>query len=99
MADGGVDKRGGGLRRRLRYAARRHTPASETVAGGAACRYLAIIMDGNGRWARRRRLPVAAGHRAGAKEMSNVFKAERRWSLGLSASAPWPRRSPAATPL
>ncbi len=25
-------------------------------------------------------------HRAGAKEMSNVFKAERRWSLGLSAT-------------
>src|SRR4029077_19659364 len=25
-------------------------------------------------------------HRAGAKEMSNVFKTERRWSLGLSAT-------------
>jgi superfamily II DNA or RNA helicase len=25
-------------------------------------------------------------HRAGAKEMSKVFKAERRWSLGLSAT-------------
>jgi len=30
-------------------------------------RHVAIIMDGNGRWARRRRLPRAAGHRAGAK--------------------------------
>jgi undecaprenyl diphosphate synthase len=30
-------------------------------------RYVAIITDGNGRWARRRALPVAAGHRAGAE--------------------------------
>jgi undecaprenyl diphosphate synthase len=29
-------------------------------------RYVAIITDGNGRWARRRGLPVLAGHRAGA---------------------------------
>ncbi|MFQ5926482.1 MAG: isoprenyl transferase [Terriglobia bacterium] len=28
-------------------------------------RHIAIIMDGNGRWARRRRLPRVAGHRAG----------------------------------
>ena len=36
----------------------------ERAAGGAQCRYVAVIMDGNGRWARRRHLPVAAGHRA-----------------------------------
>jgi undecaprenyl diphosphate synthase len=29
-------------------------------------RYVAIITDGNGRWAQRRRLPVVAGHEAGA---------------------------------
>ena len=29
-------------------------------------RYVAIITDGNGRWARQRRLPVVEGHRAGA---------------------------------
>ena len=32
----------------------------ERAAGGAHCRFLAVIMDGNGRWARRRHLPVAA---------------------------------------
>ena len=32
-------------------------------------RYVAIITDGNGRWARRRKLPVAAGHRAGAENV------------------------------
>jgi undecaprenyl diphosphate synthase len=32
----------------------------------AAARYVAIITDGNGRWARARGLPVVAGHEAGA---------------------------------
>jgi len=31
-----------------------------------AARYVAIITDGNGRWAQRRGLPVVAGHEAGA---------------------------------
>jgi undecaprenyl diphosphate synthase len=34
--------------------------------GGRAARYVAIITDGNGRWAQARGLPVAEGHRAGA---------------------------------
>jgi undecaprenyl diphosphate synthase len=32
----------------------------------ASARYVAIITDGNGRWARQRGLPVIEGHRAGA---------------------------------
>ena len=32
----------------------------------ASARYVAIITDGNGRWARGRNLPVIEGHRAGA---------------------------------
>jgi undecaprenyl diphosphate synthase len=35
-------------------------------SGGERARYVAIITDGNGRWARRRGLPVVAGHEAGA---------------------------------
>ncbi len=34
-------------------------------ARGSVPRHIAIIMDGNGRWARRRCLPRVAGHRAG----------------------------------
>ena len=34
--------------------------------GGRAARYVAIITDGNGRWAQRRGVPVAEGHQAGA---------------------------------
>jgi undecaprenyl diphosphate synthase len=47
---------------------------AEPAAGGAQCRYLAVIMDGNGRWARRRHLPVAAGHRAGAKALRRLIE-------------------------
>jgi undecaprenyl diphosphate synthase len=36
---------------------------------------IAIIMDGNGRWARERHLPVGAGHRAGAKALKRVVRA------------------------
>ena len=42
--------------------------------GGATARYVAIITDGNGRWARSRDLPVVEGHRAGA----DVVKARLR---------------------
>ncbi len=34
---------------------------------GRAPRHVAIIMDGNGRWAKKRGLPRAAGHKAGAE--------------------------------
>ncbi len=38
-------------------------------------RSVAIILDGNGRWARRRGLPTAAGHRAGARSVRRVVEA------------------------
>jgi undecaprenyl diphosphate synthase len=38
-------------------------------------RSIAIIMDGNGRWARRRKLPVAAGHRSGTKALRRTVEA------------------------
>jgi len=39
-----------------------------------AARAIAIIMDGNGRWARRRGLPVAAGHRAGTRALRRTVE-------------------------
>ena len=36
---------------------------------------VAIIMDGNGRWAKRRGLPTAAGHRAGARTVRRIVEA------------------------
>ncbi len=45
----------------------------------SAAKYVAIITDGNGRWAQRRGLPVIEGHRAGA----DVVKARLRDAVEL----------------
>jgi undecaprenyl diphosphate synthase len=37
-------------------------------------KHIAVIMDGNGRWARKRRLPRVEGHRAGAKSVQEVVE-------------------------
>ena len=41
-------------------------------------RHIAIIMDGNGRWAKERRLPRSAGHNAGAKAVERTLKAAQK---------------------
>jgi undecaprenyl diphosphate synthase len=46
-------------------------------------RHVAIIMDGNGRWAEVRGLPRVAGHREGAEAVRAVTRAARR--VGLEA--------------
>ena len=42
---------------------------------GRVPRHVAIIMDGNGRWAAKRGLPRVAGHRAGAEAVRKILKA------------------------
>jgi undecaprenyl diphosphate synthase len=37
-------------------------------------RHVAIVMDGNGRWAKKKRLPRAAGHEAGAESVKKIVK-------------------------
>ena len=44
-------------------------------SGRATPAHVAIIMDGNGRWARSRGLPRAAGHRAGAQAVRRAIEA------------------------
>lgn len=46
------------------------TPASPEVP-----RHIAIIMDGNGRWAKRRLMPRVAGHRKGVEALRGVIRA------------------------
>lgn len=41
-------------------------------------RHLAIIMDGNGRWAEQRRLPRIAGHRQGVKAVREIVQESQR---------------------
>ena len=55
-------------------------PESEAAA---APRHVAIIMDGNGRWATRRGLPRVAGHRAGVEALRRTVRAARELGLGV----------------
>lgn len=43
----------------------------------AVPRHLAIVMDGNRRWARKKHLPVIAGHRAGVETIRRTLRAAR----------------------
>jgi undecaprenyl diphosphate synthase len=50
-------------------------PTSAEPAKENLPRHVAIIMDGNGRWARKRHLPRAAGHVAGVSAVRSVVRA------------------------
>jgi undecaprenyl diphosphate synthase len=51
------------------------TPFVWREASAKAPRHVAIIMDGNGRWAQTRGLPRAAGHRSGVEAVRRTVKA------------------------
>jgi undecaprenyl diphosphate synthase len=46
-----------------------------------APRHVAIIMDGNGRWAKARGLPRLAGHRAGTENLRRIIRASARFGI------------------
>lgn len=51
-------------------------PTAETTESSARIpQHVAIIMDGNSRWAKRRHLPTLAGHRAGTENIRKVIQA------------------------
>lgn len=56
-------------------------PDLTSTASGHGARHVAIIMDGNGRWAKKRLLPRIAGHRAGVEAVRRVARAAQE--LGL----------------
>jgi undecaprenyl diphosphate synthase len=55
-------------------------PTASTDRGGI---HVAIIMDGNGRWAQARGLPRTAGHRAGATAVRRVVEAAPSLGVGV----------------
>jgi len=46
-------------------------------------RHVAIIMDGNGRWARARGLPRLAGHRAGTENLRPILEASAEFGIEI----------------
>jgi undecaprenyl diphosphate synthase len=64
----------------------------------AVPRHVAVIMDGNGRWAERRGLPRSEGHRAGVESVRSVVRAARdlgvRWLTLFSRRRTGTARAP-----
>jgi undecaprenyl diphosphate synthase len=54
-----------------------------SLPGSPAARHVAIIMDGNGRWAKKRHLPHALGHQRGIEVVRRITKAAQ--GMGLEA--------------
>ena len=48
--------------------------ADDTIQEGKVPLHIAIIMDGNGRWAKKRGLPRIAGHKAGADAIRDIVR-------------------------
>ncbi len=44
-------------------------------------KHLAIILDGNGRWAKKRNLPRLMGHRAGLRKLENMVRLVKRYGI------------------
>ncbi len=73
-------------------------PDTAPVGGGLPT-HVAVIMDGNGRWAKRRGMPRVAGHRKGAETVRALIRscAERRipyLTLFAFSSENWNRPEP-----
>jgi len=45
-------------------------------------KHVAVIMDGNGRWANQRGLPRVAGHRQGARVLKDLLRCCKDWGVG-----------------
>ncbi|MEM9501176.1 MAG: polyprenyl diphosphate synthase [Pseudomonadota bacterium] len=50
-------------------------PATDGGCPGNGARHVAIIMDGNGRWAKKRALPRAVGHQRGVEAVRRLVRA------------------------
>jgi undecaprenyl diphosphate synthase len=63
--------------------ARRNASTAPALSGsdGVVPRHVAIIMDGNGRWAARRKLPRFAGHKAGVDAVRRTVRAAREMGI------------------
>ncbi|HTW67475.1 MAG TPA: isoprenyl transferase [Bryobacteraceae bacterium] len=55
---------------------------ASSIDPGRLPAHIAIIMDGNGRWARRRNLPRAAGHKAGMEPVRTTIETCTRLGIG-----------------
>jgi len=58
-----------------------HTSQLDMLDPGRMPRHVAIIMDGNGRWAEQRGMPRLFGHRAAMEAVRNIVRASSDWGI------------------
>lgn len=63
------------------------SPLIELPQGTSVPNHIAVVLDGNGRWARSRGLPATRGHEVAAKSLHNVIEASRQ--MGVSTLTLW----------
>ncbi|GGB56336.1 isoprenyl transferase [Fictibacillus barbaricus] len=62
---------------------KRKNPENNTLLEGNIPSHVAIIMDGNGRWARKRALPRIAGHHEGMKTVRKIVKEANKIGINV----------------
>ena len=75
---------GGLFHTKPQYVTMTVTPKMEAVQAlppDTLPRHVAIIMDGNGRWAQKRGLPRSAGHAAGVEALRDIIRASDDWGI------------------
>lgn len=75
---------GGLIRSKPQYVTVAVKPSSESVQAlppETLPKHVAIIMDGNGRWATKRNLPRSAGHAAGVEALREIVRASDDWGV------------------
>ena len=75
---------GGLLRRKPQYVTVAVAPSAEPAQAlppAPLPQHVAIIMDGNGRWATTRGLPRSAGHAAGVEALREIVRASADWGV------------------
>ena len=61
-------------------------------------RHVAIIMDGNGRWAKQHKVKVALGHRTGTETLREIIRSSSDIGIEACRSMPFPRKTGLAPP-
>jgi undecaprenyl diphosphate synthase len=54
---------------------------SDMLPSGSVPEHVAIILDGNGRWAKKRGMPRTYGHKVGAENVENICR--EAWDIGI----------------
>ena len=63
------------------FASKRNSSQGKIINGNIP-KHVAIIMDGNGRWATKRHLPRSAGHRAGVESLREIINTSIEIGVG-----------------